>query len=104
MTAIRKLNKMHFTADGRSLAGHYDAQELETASRLTILARQHGLNPSGVKQGFRSHNPILTMADGSRWMGCKSGGFWELTELDGDGAIQEAGFPVEPYEDYEEDA
>lgn len=71
---------MHFTSRGEPLASSYDSAELETASRLSLLARANGLTPLRVRQGFRSHDPVLTCQEG-KFIGTMHGGKWKISSL-----------------------
>ncbi len=71
---------MHFTSRDESLAGSYDSAELETASRLFLLARANGLTPLKVRQGSRSHDPVLTCQEGE-FFGTTQGGKWKISSL-----------------------
>jgi hypothetical protein len=80
--AIRKLNELHFTQTGASLAGHYDAKELENACRLTIQARRQGIDVDRVSQGFNCFGAYLVDKQGERWSFQTDGTLASDSELD----------------------
>jgi hypothetical protein len=90
VSGIRRLNEMHFTTKGESLAGHLDSQELKNVQEIFVMAQRKGLSPIRAKQGFGGFNLVLTASEG-RFICNFFDGSWTLTSLDSE----------DVYEDYE---